>query len=499
MSVVRATPSALDVLYALVLESGERWGAAAADFQIADAEAIFSPVGPPFHFLTRPRGGSKTSDTAAICLAWLVAQAGPRQRSYVLAVSESQAAELVDAAAGFVARSPVVGNYVGVEASALYAANGAAVRVLTSGDSTWGKGRDTGFIVLDEFAQWPATRKSRRTWVAMLSATQKTPGLRLVILTSAGEPGHFSYEVLSEARRSNFWHVSEVPGPVPWVSKEYLDAQRRLLTEAEFARLHYNQWTEEDDRLVTEEDLDAACVLPGSLPADRRHRYIITVDLGVKVDATVVVVAHAESIPGEPHAQRVVVDLIKRWVPTRKRQVRLSQVRQFLEETSVAYRRAPVYGDPSQFHEMRQALVAQGVRAMEFKFTSTSVGELASSLVLALRNHQVWLPDRPELRSELLTVRLREVSPGAYRMDHDAGSHDDQAVALGMATHLLLGKSQRNAARFVRAVKEATAKEPPPRLLRPRPPRTPRGRPCQHRWRQDNGHCAWGCGATLND
>jgi len=39
-----------------------------------------------------------------------------------------------------------------------------------------------------------------------------------------------------------------------------------LLTESEFARLHLNEWTAAEDRLVAPDDLAACVVLDGSQP-----------------------------------------------------------------------------------------------------------------------------------------------------------------------------------------------------------------------------------------
>ncbi len=59
MTIVSEDPSGLEVLYGLVLESGDTWGSMAADFQIADAEVILGRGGKRANYLTRPRGGSK--------------------------------------------------------------------------------------------------------------------------------------------------------------------------------------------------------------------------------------------------------------------------------------------------------------------------------------------------------------------------------------------------------------------------------------------------------
>ena len=521
--------SGLEVLYSLILEDGHTWGERAAEFQIADAEVILGKGGKPANYLTRPRGGSKSTDIAGICLGWLVAEAPPRMHAYVVSVAEEQSFEVLDAAAGFLTRTPGLAEYVLLETSTLTAANGATVHILTSdGSSAFGKGRDTGFIILDEFAQWPETRKYRRLWVAMLTATQKTPGLKLVILTSAGEPGHMSYNVLKEARdglTKHFWHVSEVPGPVPWVSQESLEMQRPLLTEAEYSRLHMNQWTEDEDRLLTEDDWESAAVLDGSLLPEKGRKYLITADLGVKIDPTVVTVSHAEQHPHNSRAKLVVVDHLERWVPKRGKEVQLATVRERLVELSMQYNHAPIHGDPSQFLSIKQELQLRGLKVKEFKFTGTSVGELGSTLVQAIQNEQVWLPNNPILRDELLNVRLRESTPGSYRLDHDPKRHDDQAVAIGMAVQLHIGKPAGTAAfrQYMEQVKErrvaaSTTQRGPDASRTQQRDRAfqrdlrritgGRGRGmrlqertqarCQHRWRADDS-CAWGCGTVRAD
>jgi hypothetical protein len=40
-----------------------------------------------------------------------------------------------------------------------------------------------------------------------------------------------------------------------------------------------------------------------------------------------------------------------------------------------------------------------------------------------------------------MTVRLRESAPGVYRLDHDAGEHDDRAVSLWLAALALMERS----------------------------------------------------------
>jgi hypothetical protein len=281
VEIVDQRPDPVALVHALVLESGERWGDVAADFQIEDVEAIFDDLGPLWHFLTRPRGGSKSLDLALVLLAWLICRAAPGDRGYIVASDRDQGAfAVLDAIDGLVRRTPELQGMVDVQTDKVVAASGATVEVLSAdGASSWGL--RPGFIVVDECAQWPSTRNARNVWTALVSATGKMPGCRLVVLTSAGEPSHWSHKVLKTAVRSKSWHVHEIPGPLPWADLQNLAEQRLLLTDSQYARLHLNQWTEAEDRLVSAADLEAATAdrdefdlppIPGPPGSRGRHR-----------------------------------------------------------------------------------------------------------------------------------------------------------------------------------------------------------------------------------
>lgn len=437
----------MDLLSALVLEDGQqRWGAVAAPFQVNDAEAIFNPEGPRWHFITRPRSGSKSTDAAGVALAWLACEAPAGARAYIVAVDEDQAALDVDAASGLVERTPALRSVVDVQSLKIAARGGASVEVLAA-DGASAFGLRPHMVIIEEFAQWPQTRGYRRLWTALLSAMGKIPGSRLVILTSAGEPGHFSHKVLKEARKSDRWRVSETPGPLPWIDPAELAAQRPLLRDSEYARLHLNIWTESENSLVSAEDLEAAAVLDGPQAPVPATQYIVTLDVGLVKDACVAVVAHAEPLSAEYGApRRVVVDRIARWKGSRLKPVKLSDVEAWIAQASSEYHHAPLHADPYQAVGLLQRLRSKGVRATEFTFSAQSVGRVANALHLALRNRLIWLPDDPDLLAELGRVRLRESSPGQVRLDHDSGEHDDQAVAIAIACAVLQGASQSGAA-----------------------------------------------------
>lgn len=457
MSLVSTELTPLDIMFELVLEDGRLWGEVATDLQIDDVEAIFSPDGPNKHFETRPRGGSKTSDAAGAALAWLRAGARPRAHGFVVAANADQAAVLVDAAHGFVDRTPELDCLTVENFRILNEENGASVVVLPASESgAWGK-FDAHFIVCDEFAQWPETRGAKRVWTAVRTTVQKTPGCQLLILTSAGEPSHWSYPIFQNAKTGrDGWRVSEMPGPVPWQDKAELKALENELEPSEYERLILNQWSEAEDRGISEEDWEAAkvqCVKIGSgrklelrtRPPQPGERYVILVDIGTVNDATVIGVMHAEPFK---QAQGVVVDHLVRWQGTKRAPVKIADVEERVAELSYEYNRAKVHADPVQFVGSLQNLNLRGVKAEEFKFTATSVGEVATALVQTFRNQLIQVPDAPVLKDELLKVRLRESSPGVSRLDHDRSGHDDQAVVIGMGCFVLLGRAVGSFAAF---------------------------------------------------
>ncbi len=367
---------------------------------------------------------------------------------------------------------------------------GASLEVLPAdGPSAYGLLFD--FAVVDELAQWKATPGPRMVWEAVLSAFPKVPGARLVVMTSAGDPAHWSHGVLTHAKASKQWRVHEVPGPTPWIDPVALADQRALLPESSYRRLHLNQWTSAEDRLTSLDALRECVTLDGPLRPEHGRDYVVAVDIGLKNDRTVAAVCHAEPIDdvaqsrasstgdlaldrsaadatdsmanwrrraslggdvvsiddwsgrlGRPdRGSLIVLDRMEVWAGTRKDPVRLSRVEEWLVQAATSFSARKIIFDPFQMIGTAQRLQQRGIKVEEFAFSSASVGRLASTLHLLLRDRALALPDDPELLDELANVRLRETSPGVLRMDHDPDKHDDRAIALAMAAQDLLSNA----------------------------------------------------------
>jgi phage terminase large subunit-like protein len=230
--------------------------------------------------------------------------------------------------------------------------------------------------------------------------------------------------------------VHQVPGPPHWIDPERLNGEKRRLPDSSYRRLFLNEWAASEDRLADEDDLAACVTLDRPLKPKPGVRYVVGLDVGLKHDATCAVVAHAERVLGAEHP-RVVVDRIGYWKGSRLRPVQLATVEEWVEEVARRYG-ARVRFDPYQAVHLAQRLKRRGIPVEEFTFSASSVGKLATTLLQLVREHALALPDDSALLDELRNVRLRESSPGVYRLDHDRNRHDDRAVALALAASWLM-------------------------------------------------------------
>jgi hypothetical protein len=436
----------MDLMNLLRLETGEKWGDVATDVQRADARAIFEgDLLEPYHYISRSRGWSKTTDLGAIALSLLLTEAPAASRSYGFASDQSQARLLLDSIEGFVRRHPSLAEMVELQQWKVTHRRSSATLECAAADAPGTWGLRPWLVVVDELANWGTTGTPRRVWDAVMSALPKTRG-RAVVITTPSSPAHWAKKVRDHAEHDELWRLSETFGPPPWMSPDLLAEQQRRLLPSMYERLFEGRWTSADDSLVSEEDLRACVTLDGPLPPKPSNGYVIAVDVGLKHDRTVAAVCHGERITKTldsldteaTTATRVVLDRMNVWSGTRERPVRLADVEEWLVTTAPQYHHAKVLFDPWQSIGTLQRLQARGVSCAEFTFSATSVGRIASVLHRLLRDRLLALPDDDALLDELRNVRLRESAPGVVRLDHDSDGHDDRAVALAMAAHRIV-------------------------------------------------------------
>lgn len=430
---------ALDLACSLISDRGPRLGELWTDFQHDDAKAVLVPgdEDPRQHWLSRPKGGSKDTDTAAMGLGWLIEDAGELDEAYVIGADEDQGNRLLTRARGLVSRSGL-SDVVKVEATSIVNPNNGARVWALPADEHGGEGILSPLIIVLELSNWGTSATPRAMWDVAFSSIPKWPGMTFVVLGHAGSPSHWSHKVWKHAQSSPRWNVSHIPGPLPWVGEDDLAEQRELLLPSQFARRHMNVWQEAEDHLAAADDLAECVVLDGDLEPVPGTRYAITVDIGLKRDRTAVAVTHAKPRPADAEggaAFSTVLDKLAVWSGTRRNPVSLDDVEAWIARASAEYNGARVVADPYQAAQLLERLGKRGIKADEFTFSASSVGRLGHRLYSATRDRALELPDDPDLLDELANVRIKETSPGTYRLDHDAGEHDDRAVTLALAVH----------------------------------------------------------------
>jgi hypothetical protein len=439
----------IDVLAMLRLSDGRRWIDAAHPFQLEDAREVLEGDR-PYNFLTRARGASKTTDLAGAALSELLT-IEVADRLHWLAADRDQGGLAIDAIAGFAMRTPAIGEKLDIQSRRVVVpSTGVSLDVLAAdAPSAWGL--LTRRVFVDELANWTDGPASRRLWEAASSAVAKREDARLTVLTTASSPDHFAHKVLEAATGSPLWRVSERRGPSPWMAEDRLAEQRARLPEAVFAQLFLNEWVAAEGAFLDPLVIDAAFSLTGpSLEAENgRHGYIAGLDLGSRHDRTAFAVGHL-------YGDEVRLDRLQVWQGSRARPVEFAEVEEFIIAAHERFR-FKLRLDPWQGLDLAQRLRAKGIRAEEFTFSQGSKQRLAATLQSTLNTGRLRLYEAPGLRDELLGLRLVQSRSGLWSFDHQAGGHDDRAVAIALVAVALLERP----AQGVTTVSRFASEEPP--------------------------------------
>lgn len=407
-----------------------------------DACSILKPEpgGPRRHWIGRAKGYNKTRSVAGMSLSALLTlfPSNSDQHGYVAASDADQAGLIRQSIRSFVDHTPGLAGEVVIERNKITAPRRGTELYVLAADTAGSHGLRPLWLVVDELANWRDEAGRREFFDSLWAGLPKVPGSSGIVITTAGSPSHFARDVFEAAKRDRLWRVSDVHGPPPWADPAEIESERLRLPESTFRRLWLNEWSEADDAIADAADVDAACTLTEPLPPQPEVRYVLTLDLGVKKDRTVAVIAHAAPGTTPAGGRHVIVDRMEVWTPKPLRPVSLDAVRQWIEYHTRLYNFAGVHYDPSQALLLVEQLRLAGIRCHEFVFSGTSVSELATSLSQALRARRITLPADAELKKEILSVRLRESAPNVLRIDtRTSRQHDDRVIAVAMACRIL--------------------------------------------------------------
>lgn len=434
---------AIGLMAQLVLPSGARWGEVATPVQLEDARAVLGGEGPRRTWLGRARGYSKTEDAAAMTVAVMLSDLEPDDEAICVARDRDQARIIIDRVRGYVRRTPELAGALKVDQHLVTSRAGVRLRTVEA-DAGSAYGLLPVWVTCDEICQWPDTAGARTLWEAISTSLPKHAKSRAVLISTAGDPGHWSRKVYEHALADPLWSVRDTHGPAPWMDAAELESERRRLPASSWLRLFENRWAAGEDRLLDHEDVAACLTLDGPLEPVAGRRYVLGVDLALRRDSAVVAC-------GSRVDDQVVIDHLDVFEPRKGRDIDLSAVEDCVLARARQYRASAVF-DPAMGQQMIQRLRKQGTKVVEHTFTVSSNSARTLTLLQLVREHRLRIPRSERTAEELVNLRVREVSPNVYRHDHDPSRHDDIATAISLVAHHLVSRPARGRLHFTGAM-----------------------------------------------
>jgi hypothetical protein len=244
--------------------------------------------------------------------------------------------------------------------------------------------------------------------------------------------------VAQEGRQRGYAYFHATAFDNPLLDEEDLaeiEADRDLLMEAAWRRMYLAEFDENARYYSNIDACASADLLPEPLPG---ARYVAGVDLGRKVDPTVVHIFDATQRKLVYHRS---FDTQQSWAIQKEGIVYLCEI-WGLERVVVD---ATTLGGDIFCEELREV----SVPVEEFYFTTDSRRNLLSSIGVALERETVSYPAMPKLLRQLRSIQPIKQSNGSFRVQAPAGEHDDEVFALGLGLyacdpHVSAGRSRRS-------------------------------------------------------
>jgi phage terminase large subunit-like protein len=170
----------------LRIKDGRTWREAAHPFQLAAMRAALCNWTVPYYFWTRPRGGSKTFDTALICLAEMLILAPPESTLFVFAADREQGGLVVTAIREIVAHNPELKDLLRISEFKVSVVGYGSVLKIMAADTASAFGIRPYRLIVDELAQWNDTPASRELFEAVWTSLAKENGRMIVCTTPSG-------------------------------------------------------------------------------------------------------------------------------------------------------------------------------------------------------------------------------------------------------------------------------------------------------------------------
>lgn len=418
----------------------------------------------PLSFWHGYHKGSDKTHAIARKLCFMLGWSKRRLNLVACAGDRDQAGLVTTAMIGILQDNPWIAERVEVSSKAAHGYSGSTLEVLPM-DAFSGQGIFPDYIVSEELTHWKY-QEGRNFWNFILSTVNKRPHCVLEVCTNAGHQGSWQWDERNRIQRSKFWSFYEAPvgPPLPtWMNQEKIDDDSQGMDDGERDRLYRNRWVDpgEERGYLTLEDAER-CVdysLREQVQGERGQEYFLVIDYGGVRDRCALAVMH--TVKG---TDRAVVDRLDCWQGSHENRIAINDdpslplsqkprsVEAWIETTRKNFRVSTLVVDPNQLEGLAILYERKGLfRVERFEYRGGKANyRMAQLLKTTVQNRKIswspWAgllppvlsrrgelipPEDDTLAKELSKLVIKPMSYG-YRFDHEAGRHDDRAVAVGM-------------------------------------------------------------------
>lgn len=407
-------------------------------------------------WIERPRGHSKSTDEAAMVL-WALFASDRAIRGVAAAADKDQARILRDAIEFLIRLNTWLSEVIEVQRDCIINKHTGARLDIIASDVASSYGLLLDFVIADEVTQW----QKGDMWDSLISTAAKKANCVFIVLTNAGLQDSWQANVRKIINESaQRWYFHALDGPkASWISEEFLEEQRLLLLSGPaFERLWLNRWSSGGGDALTRDVIDAAFDPDANVMTGKElgWKYAVGIDLGVKRDASAVVVLATE--PYRAGSIRLAYAKTYRPSESSSGKVDLQQIELDLIDIHRKYKPQAYAFDPWNCELLAQRLEMSlnswrdspyfgSDLFQETPPTAENLREQAALTIQLFNDRRLSLYECADLRRDLNKLRVEEKSYG-YRLTspRDATGHGDTFSAFALAlphAYKLSGQSRQ--------------------------------------------------------
>lgn len=242
-----------------------------------------------------PKKNGKSTLSSLVACYMLLADGEPEPEIYGCAGSRDQAKIIFGQTKKAIERSPILSNEVNIFRDVLERKDGRGFYRVLSSDAPRQHGLNASCTIFDEL--W--NQENYDLFEAMTTSPARKQPITFIVTYSGYHPweGDLLFDLYSTGKAGtdpgmHFYWTNK--NNASWITKKYLDQQRRRLPEHIFRRLHLNEWTTGSGTFLNQSDVDSATdpALSQVFKGQDGHLYHLALDLGLRRDRTAIAVVH---------------------------------------------------------------------------------------------------------------------------------------------------------------------------------------------------------------